>query len=132
MKTGAEALSGKGGFTLVEILVVVVIIGILASIAAVKFTGKTELARRQATLANISAIKTGISLYEMELGRLPASLDELVKEGDANWPGPFLDEEELPKDGWENDFRYVQKGKRVKVHSAGADGAFDTDDDIVK
>lgn len=84
------------------------------------------------TRANIQAIKTGIKTFELDVGRRPTTLQELVKEGDENWPGPFLDAEEIPKDGWNNDFRYSLKGKRFEIRSAGPDESFDTEDDITK
>lgn len=79
-----------------------------------------------------SRIKTAIQTFELEIGRLPTSMEELVKTGDADWPGPFLEDEEVPKDGWGNEFRFKMKNKRIKVMSAGPDGQFDTEDDIVE
>jgi hypothetical protein len=55
-----------------------------------------------------------------------------VIDGDANCPGPFFDSEQVPRDGWGNDFKYEIVGKRVKVTSPGKDGAFGTGDDLWK
>jgi general secretion pathway protein G len=120
----------RPGFTLIEILVVVIIIALLATVATVKIGDHITKTKIATTELNIKVLKTAVRLYEMQLGKYPASLDELVIEGDKDWPGPFIEEEELPKDGWENDFHYEIKGKRVRITSAGPDGKMGTDDDI--
>ena len=120
------------GFTLIEILLVVAILGILVTIAAVKTTGHMDNTRRQATWITIRNIKLAIAQFEMAVGRLPKDLEELLIEGDDDWPGPFWEEEKLPKDGWGNDLHYEIKKKRVRVTSPGADGQLGTDDDLWK
>ena len=122
------------GFTLIEIMVVVIIIGILAAVATVKISGQANIARIAATRASIAQIKTAINMYEVNLGSWPNNLQDLVIGGDKDYPGPFLEEEEVPKDGWGNDFKYEirDEGKRVRVTSPGKDGRFDTDDDLWK
>jgi len=120
------------GFTLIEILLVVAILGVLAAIVAVRTIGATDKARRQATWTQAANIKTAIAQFEMELGRLPKNLKELVVEGDENWPGPFLDSEEVPRDAWGNEFQMEVRGKRLRVTSPGPDGQLGTDDDLWK
>jgi general secretion pathway protein G len=116
----------SAGFTLIEILLVVIILGILTSLVAIKLTGKTEDAQVAATKANINTIKVAISQYEMDTGKLPKNLKDLVKEEKH-----YLDRETVPQDEWGNDFKYYMKGDLVKIRSAGPDGSFDTEDDIV-
>ncbi len=118
------------GFSLVEILVVVAILGILSSIVVMKMTGQAEKARITATRTTIESIKSGIDRYEMELGKYPENLAELVKEGDEKWPGPFLDQTEVPKDQWGREFKYEILGKRVRITSSGPDGQFGSPDDL--
>lgn len=130
--TGFCQNSNRAGLTLIEILLVVLILSILVSVVAVKTTGYAEKTRRQATWTQIDTIKTAINQFEMEVGRLPENLQELVIEGDENWPGPFLDSEQVPKDSWGNDFRYEIRGKRVRVTSPGPDKQLDTPDDLWK
>lgn len=127
----SPAAADKAGFSLIEIMVVVVIIGILASIGVPKMVGHTQTVKIQKTNANIAVVMTGVRLYEMEYGTFPEKLQILVEDKGPNEPGPFLEDEELPKDGWERDFKFFLKGKRAKIQSAGPDGTFDTDDDIL-
>lgn len=124
--------ANRRGFTLIEVLLVVAILGILATIVAVKTIGQTDKAKRQAAWTQATSIKTAIAQFEMEVGRLPKDLQELVFEGDANWPGPFLDSEEVPKDPWGNDFTMEIAGKRIRVTSPGPDGQLGTEDDLWK
>ena len=116
----------KNGFTLVEILVVVVILGILASIVAAKVSGHTEKAKKAKTEADIQTIKLAVGQYEMDNGNNPSALSDLVS-GEKH----YIDQESVPMDAWGNDFRYYMKGDLVKIQSAGPDGNFDTDDDII-
>jgi len=120
------------GFTLIEMLLVVAILAVLATIVAVRTIGVTGGAKKQATITGIEVIKTAIARFEMDIGRLPKNLEELVIEGDENWPGPFLDSTEVPRDGWNNEFTYEIKGKRVVITSPGPDGQIGTGDDIAK
>src|SRR5438093_588793 len=90
------------GFTLIEILLVVIIIGILVSLVAPRLAGRSEEARNQAAKADIEGgISLALDLYEVDNGRYPARLDDLVtKPSDAqNWKGPYI-KKGLPKDPW--------------------------------
>lgn len=120
----------SAGFSLIELLLVVAILGILAGVVAMRVGPARLAAEIAATRANISAIRTGISHYEMAIGKLPATLDELVRVGDENWPGPFLDADTVPNDAWGGAFKYGIVAKRVRVTSAGPDGTFATEDDL--
>ena len=122
----------RQGFTLVEMMLVVMIIGILATVVAVSMTDNSEKARIASTRLTIDSIRHAIVRFEMEVGRYPNEMHDLVIEGDEKWPGPFLDSTDVPRDGWGNEFKYEIVGKRVKVTSPGKDGQFGTDDDIWK
>ena len=121
----------KNGFTLLEILAVVAIIGLLAGIVAHNVRKHMIDTKDKQTLINAKRLKTAVVDFELRLSRLPASLDELTFEGDEDWPGPFIDDETVPKDAWGNDFRLIKKGKRIKIQSAGPDGIYDNGDDIL-
>ena len=120
----------RAGFSLIEIMLVVLIIGILATVATTGVIRHAENTRINGTKATIDALKVAIGTYEMIVGERPPTLDDLLKEGDDDWPGPFLDEEIIPNDAWDRPFKYFMKGKRVKIKSAGPDGIFDTPDDL--
>ena len=114
------------GFTLIEIMLVVIIIGILISIAVVKIGDHSKKAKITATEATIGSVKTAIHQYEMEQSKYPESLAQLV-----TTEMHYLDQETLPTDAWGREFKYYFKGDLVKIQSAGPDGVFDTEDDIV-
>ena len=122
--------NNKAGFTLIEIMVVVIIIGILAGLAAVKVGSRVGESQEAGAKANIKTIGMAISLYEVDNGSLPANLSALMtKPGSANnWRGPYLDT--LPKDPWGNEFQYQIDGNSggYKLHSLGADGVVSGDD----
>jgi len=123
------------GFTLVEMLLVVTIIGILAALVIPRIAGTSNTARITAATSDIKGgIKTAIDRYEVENGEYPKSLNDLVqKPSDAkNWSGPYLDE--IPKDPWGHDYVYVFPGRNnpngYDLYSVGPDGQDGTADDI--
>ena len=128
----------KRGFTFLEIMFVVVIIGILAAIVGPNLVGKSEKARITTTRAQMNSIKTTLQQFEMGVGRFPTTeegLEALVKcpseVSEDMWDGPYL--EEIPKDGWGNDFVYKYPGDNAvyyDLYSYGPDGQEETEDDI--
>ncbi len=125
------------GFTLVEMLLVLVILGVLAAIVYPKVAGRGEQARITSTKTQIAAFKTALNLFEVDNGYYPKGrnglMDLVEKPRDAvNWHGPYL--ENLPKDPWGNDYIYEFPGKHnpnsYDIMSLGPDGQSGTDDDI--
>jgi general secretion pathway protein G len=121
----------KAGFTLIEVLLVVAILGILAAVAVKNLGGRREMAMVGATRASIAAIAGAIDLYEVDTGRYPSSLQGLLtSDGAPNWSGPYLKGGEIPVDGWGRAFAYSLDGKVYKIASAGPDTQSGTGDDI--
>ena len=128
LKTGNK--NSRAGFTLVEILLVVAILGILAGVAVQKFSGYTKKANIQAARISIGAIKGAVDRYEIDNGIYPASLQALITRGnESNWNGPYLEDKGL-KDPWGNDFTYSVLENSVKIASPGPDGQAGSADDI--
>lgn len=120
------------GFTLIEIMLVVVIIGILAAVAIPNLVGKVGQAQSNAAASSIRAIENAVDLYEVDNGKLPDSLNSLMTKGsEINWNGPYIRKAESLKDPWGTDFQYTKKSNReYTIISAGPDQAFGTSDDI--
>ncbi|MCK5880163.1 MAG: type II secretion system major pseudopilin GspG [Holophagae bacterium] len=120
------------GFTLIEILLVVVIIGILAAVAVPRLGGRVAQSQIAAAKASIGAIGTAIDLYETDNGKLPASLQNLMTKGsEANWNGPYLRKAESLKDPWGKEFKYTKQNNGVyEITSGGPDENFGGSDDI--
>ena len=119
------------GFTLIEIMVVVVIMGILAALVAPKLMGRTDDARMIAARQDIATIMQGLKLYRLDNQRYPITEQGLqaliikpVTGPDANgWKtGGYLDK--MPKDPWGNPYQYLSPGIKgeIDVFSLGADG----------
>ena len=120
------------GFTLIEIMVVVAILGILAALVVPKIMCRPDEARIVAAKQDIAAIKQALNLYRLDNVRYPTTeqgLQALVEKPASgpipnNWkPGGYL--ERLPNDPWGTPYQYLSPGLRgeVDIYSLGADGA---------
>jgi len=114
----------QGGFTLLELMVVIVIIALLAAIVMPRFLGATDKARVGAAKAQISSFKQALGLYKLEFKKYPTTsegLEALVNNEQEN----FLDQDNIPKDPWDNDYVYTSPGTQnhdFEIVSYGADG----------
>ncbi len=129
-KTASGRLRREAGFTLIEIMVVIVILGLLAALVVPKLVGRTEEAKRTQTRVQIKSLQQAIELFKLDNGFYPTteqSLDALVRMPETgrvpkNYrKGGYLDR--VPKDPWGNPFVYVSPGQHGEydISSYGAD-----------
>lgn len=108
----------KYTFSLIELMVVVAIIGILASVVTVSVLENAEKAKRARVGADFVALETALKTYRLDNGRFPNSLNQLLREDRGR--GPWLDK--LPNDPWDTPYEYELKGgKTFILMSLGAD-----------
>ncbi|MBI4446502.1 MAG: type II secretion system major pseudopilin GspG [Acidobacteria bacterium] len=118
------------GFSLIELIVVLVILGLLATVVGPRVMdrlgkGKTEIAKLQ-----IDQFEGALGLFRFDVGRYPSTaegLQALIENngGIQNWGGPYLDRKSVPKDPWGRDYQYQSPGQNgdFDLWSTGADGA---------
>lgn len=117
-------LGNSAGFTLVEILVVVVIIGFIASLIAPNLMGRFERSKEEIAKAQIEMLSSGVMSFKLDMNRYPANLEELIQSKDPKWRGPYLSKQTLPKDPWDRDYAYKAPGEHgaFDLYSLGPDG----------
>ena len=117
--------SAQAGFSLIEIIVVVVLIGGIVAFAASKILGGQDRANARLAQAQVQTLAEKIQQFQMDTGKLPESLADLAKApGDAEgWLGPYAREPELV-DPWKNPYTYKVPGENAPfdLASLGADG----------
>lgn len=136
MKNKKQRMSG---FTLLEIMVVIVILGVLASMVIPNLLGNKEKADRQKVVSDIVALENALDMYKLDNSRYPTTeqgLDALVSAPDVD-PAPRDFREggyikRLPLDPWGNDYLLVSPGEHGKmdIYSIGLDAEEGSDDDI--
>ena len=127
------------GFTLLEIMVVIVILGILASLVVPNLMGNKEQADRQKAVSDIVALENALDMYKLDNSRYPTTeqgLEALVSKPQGD-PAPRNYKEDgyikrLPQDPWGNNYQLMSPGEhgKIDVFSLGLDGEAGTEDDI--
>ncbi len=139
LRSSAPRRRRQSGFTLVELLLVLVLLGILAALVLPKFTGRTEQARITAAQTQISSFGTALDAYEVDTGSYPRGAEGLnsliAQPADVtNWRGPYL-KDAIPMDPWGKPYLYEFPGRvnpsGYDIRSAGPDGQPNTADDVV-
>lgn len=129
--------SPRRAFTLIELLLVLVILGILAAIVVPKFAGRTDDARNAAAKTQIAGFSTSLDAYEVDTGSYPKGSEGLFDLVQApsdvqGWKGPYM--KEVPVDPWGKPYVYVSPGRNnpssYDIYSLGTDGREGTEDDI--
>jgi general secretion pathway protein G len=129
-----KQLNNRSGFTLIEIMVVIVILAMLAALVGPKLMGRTDDAKIQTTRTQIGNLETALKFYKLDNGVYPSTeqgLNSLVTKPTVGVipksykDGGYLEKKQVPKDGWGNDYLYVSPGEHgdYDLFSYGADGA---------
>jgi len=115
--------AGRSGFSMIELMVVIVIIGMLAALVGVNVMGNLGTAEVNTAKAQIQNLKTAVMSYRLEFKKFPDNLDQLVNNSKNK---SFLDPPKVPKDPWGNDFIYKKPGSngaQYEIISYGSDGS---------
>ena len=117
------------GFTLMEMLVVLVVIGLIAAVAIPQITKLMGSAKSKAAKVQMETLSAGLRYYEMDVGSYPTSEQGLevlwsMPDPEPGWSGPYLRQERQLKDPWNRDFVYRSpvEGAPFELISLGADG----------
>lgn len=121
-------LSSRAGFTLIELMVVMIILGLLAALVVPRMFGRVGEAKQKAAYTQIELFGTALDSFRLDVGRYPTTeegLDALVAPvaGVEEWNGPYLKKIEIPLDPWNNLYHYEAPGKHgdYDIISYGAD-----------
>ena len=121
----------KPGFTMVELMAMLIIIGLLATLVVTKVASKIDRARITTTQANLKMLHSAVNQFRMDTGRFPTEdegLNALIEQPSdvENYePGGYLETTEISMDGWGHEFvyeLYPESGKAFAIRSYGADG----------
>lgn len=130
MNHAAYSRRAVAGFSLIELLVVLVILGLLAGLVGPNVLKWIGSANTDTAQTQIEMLSNALDTYRLEVGRYPNSsegLEALVQQppGATRWNGPYLRKEGVPKDPWGNEFQYRapgENGRPYDIYSLGADG----------
>ena len=117
------ARNAQGGFSLIEIILVVMLIGGIVAFAATRILGGGDRAKVNLAKAQVQTLAEKVQQFESDTGALPGSLNELVESDASGWLGPYAKAAEL-KDPWNNawDYKAPGEGRPFDLLSYGKDG----------
>ena len=130
LRSSLSSIAGSRGFSLIELLVVIIILGLLAGLVGPRLFGRVGQSKTAAARAQIELFGAALDQYRLDVGTYPASgagLDALVKNPSAtNWNGPYLKKNVVPVDPWGKPYQYKccpgDHGD-YDIWTFGADGA---------
>lgn len=122
-----KAKHGPPGFTLIEILIVVAIIGLIASLIAPNLIGRFERSKEEIAKAQVEMLSSGVQSFVLDVGRYPTGLEELITCTNPKWRGPYLSKQKLPEDPWGRNYQYKYPGDHgpFDLYSPGPNGKLD-------
>lgn len=130
MSRSLDDRSGTAGFTLLELLVVLVILGLLAAVATPQVLKYLSKARTQSAALQIHDLSAALDLYRLDVGHYPSQEEGLASLVEApattaNWNGPYVKKREMLKDPWGHPYNYLIPGQHgdFDLYSLGADNA---------
>ncbi|NUZ10699.1 type II secretion system major pseudopilin GspG [Pseudoalteromonas sp. McH1-7] len=112
------------GFSLIELLIVLIILGLLGSLVAPKLFSKVGSSKKKTAVAQMQMFETAIDTYRLDMGTVPSALEELRRSNAANWDGPYLPKD-IPLDPWGKPYVYTVPGsdnRPYDILSYGLDG----------
>ena len=130
----------RTGFSMVELMAVLIILGLLFALVAGNVMGKVDKAKETTTKANLKSLHNAVKSFRMDTGRYPTEDEGLYALIEApmdleTYPEEgYLDTTELPMDAWGNEYifeLYPESGKPFVIRSLGPDGELDTEDDLL-
>jgi general secretion pathway protein G len=111
------------GFTLIEIMVVIAIIGLIATLIVPGVMNRFAEAKVTATKTKITQIKALVETYQRHFGHVPDTLDELMQPSEKNFGDAYVEDPQQLLDAWDNEFLYTKTSSRkYEIVSLGADG----------
>ena len=119
-KKEVPSFSNARGFTLIEIMVVVIIIGTIAGLVGVKIIDKLQEAKEEAAFTQMQQLVSALKFFHIKNGMYPQNLQMLVM--DPTGGGGYLDSDVVPLDPWHNEYLFISDGQNFRIWSMGGDG----------
>ncbi len=134
-KITGRATTARSGFSLMELMIAIAVLGLILAVAGPALMRQYRSAQKKTAMTSIKLLKSTIEMFELDVGKLPEKLRDLVKrpspggyynsEEISNWQdGGYLKTKKVPVDPWKNKFRYrlIPDGRRYELYSYGPNG----------